>query len=152
MGAANGQHCVEDLLDGPHFHRKSLTPPNWWKRPDWRGWKRVSLPTGAVAWLPLTVRAHRPVTRDKFLVKDASPKAQVDWGKVNQPFPQDRSPPCWKRVERHCTSASLQCAISTPAPTLVPAAHPIVRNTPVQRVVKATLIPSSASGKLARNR
>src|SRR5579872_2539827 len=36
--------------------------------------------------------------KDRFIVKEASTEKNVDWGEINQPFPEDKFNALWERA------------------------------------------------------
>lgn len=45
--------------------------------------------------------------KDRFIVKEAGTERQIEWGKINQPFPENRFDFLWQRVENYLKERTL---------------------------------------------
>jgi phosphoenolpyruvate carboxykinase (ATP) len=94
---------LKRLTEGLNAHR-NLSTPQLVETAIARGEGRLAASGALVAYTG--VRTGRS-PRDKFTVEDAETRERVDWGKVNQPFPQDKFDALLQRVLRHMAERDL---------------------------------------------
>lgn len=103
MAAGTVAHSARTLTEGPHVHR-NLSTPQLVEAAIARG--EASLASNG-ALVALTGARTGRSPRDKFIVEDAMSKGTVNWGKVNQPFPEEKFEALLERVTRHMAERDL---------------------------------------------
>lgn len=103
MGTITATRLQENLIHGPHVHR-NLSTEQLIEAALARGEATLAA-NGALTALTGERTGRSP--RDKFIVDDASTHTQVDWGKVNQPFPKEKFDALLDRVQTHLAEREL---------------------------------------------
>ncbi|HEY1809983.1 MAG TPA: phosphoenolpyruvate carboxykinase (ATP) [Acidobacteriaceae bacterium] len=103
MGTTVTRQDLQRLTEGLHAHR-NLSTAQLVETAITRGEGRLAA-NGALA--AMTGRRTGRSPRDKFTVEDDHTRERVHWGKVNQPFPQDRFDALLERVLRHMAERDL---------------------------------------------
>ena len=103
MAATIVSQDLKRLTEGLNAHR-NLSTPQLVETAIARGEGRLASNGALVA--STGARTGRS-PRDKFTVEDAETRERVDWGKVNQPFPQDKFDALLQRVLRHMAERDL---------------------------------------------
>jgi phosphoenolpyruvate carboxykinase (ATP) len=103
MAAGSVAHGARTLTEGPHVHR-NLSTPQLVEAAIARG--EASLASNG-ALVALTGARTGRSPRDKFIVEDTASKDSVNWGKVNQPFSEEKFQTLLDRVTRHMVERDL---------------------------------------------
>ncbi len=103
MGTTVTRHDLQRLTEGLNAHR-NLSTAQLVETAIARGEGRLAANGALVA---MTGRRTGRSPRDKFTVEDEQTRERVHWGKVNQPFPQDKFDALLERVLRHMAERDL---------------------------------------------
>jgi len=103
MGTTVTRQDLQRLTEGLHAHR-NLSTPQLVETAIARGEGRLAA-NGALVAMTGARTGRSP--RDKFTVEDDQTRQRVHWGKVNQPFPQDKFDALLERVLRHMAERDL---------------------------------------------
>jgi len=103
MGTTVTRQDLQRLTEGLHAHR-NLSTPQLVETAIARGEGRLAA-NGALVAMTGARTGRSP--RDKFTVEDDQTRQRVQWGKVNQPFPQDKFDALLERVLRHMAERDL---------------------------------------------
>jgi len=103
MGTTVTRQDLQRLTEGLHAHR-NLSTPALVETAIARGEGRLAA-NGALVAMTGARTGRSP--RDKFTVEDDQTRQRVHWGKVNQPFPQDKFDALLERVLRYMAERDL---------------------------------------------
>lgn len=103
MGAATITRGTHSITEGPHIHR-NLSTPQLVEAALARG--EASLASNG-ALVALTGARTGRSPRDKFIIEDDETRNTINWGKVNQPFPQQKFEALLARVMQHMSERDL---------------------------------------------
>ncbi|HEX3986234.1 MAG TPA: phosphoenolpyruvate carboxykinase (ATP) [Acidobacteriaceae bacterium] len=103
MGTTVTRQDLQRLSEGLHAHR-NLSTAQLVETAIARGEGRLAA-NGALVAMTGARTGRSP--RDKFTVEDDQTRERVHWGKVNQPFPQDKFDALLERVLRHMAERDL---------------------------------------------
>jgi phosphoenolpyruvate carboxykinase (ATP) len=103
MGTTVTRQDLQRLTEGLNAHR-NLSTAQLVETAIARGEGRLAANGALVA---MTGRRTGRSPRDKFAVEDDQTRERVHWGKVNQPFPQDKFDSLLERVLRHMAERDL---------------------------------------------
>ncbi|MGA7521780.1 MAG: phosphoenolpyruvate carboxykinase (ATP) [Acidobacteriaceae bacterium] len=103
MGTTVTRQDLQRLTEGLHAHR-NLSTAQLVETAIARGEGRLAA-NGALAAMTGARTGRSP--RDKFIVEDDQTRQRVHWGKVNQPFPQEKFDALLERVMRYMAERDL---------------------------------------------
>ncbi len=103
MGTTVTRQDLQRLTEGLNAHR-NLSTPQLVETAIARGEGRLAA-NGALVAMTGARTGRSP--RDKFTVEDDQTRQRIHWGKVNQPFPQERFDALLERVLRHMAERDL---------------------------------------------
>ncbi|HEX3661065.1 MAG TPA: phosphoenolpyruvate carboxykinase (ATP) [Acidobacteriaceae bacterium] len=103
MGTTVTRQDLQRLTEGLHAHR-NLSTAQLVETAIARGEGRLAA-NGALVAMTGARTGRSP--RDKFTVEDEQTRQRVHWGKVNQPFPQEKFDAVLERVLRHMAERDL---------------------------------------------